>query len=466
VKTTGTRRSDEGVAMPRTVPLASLAAIGLLTTLAACAPGATTGSSTPQSPQTTSTAGTAENTAPGGSPAGTAAGTAPVTVTVWHYWDGANADTFQKMADDYSATHPGVTVKAVNVPNSDLMTKLQTAAQTNTLPTMAIMDLVSVPQIAQTGKLVDLAPLIDPATMSDIYPALLDFGKDGAKQYALPVSTNNLGYMYNKDLYRAAGLDPQQPPKTWDELETQAQQILDKTGKPGVELFTQAGDNGEGLTWNFQVSLWQAGGEFLNADNTKAAFNTPEGKKALQFWVDLLDKGLAPRTQWGEFEKGSAGGAQEGSWMVGIWQSDPPFDFGTATVPYPSDGRPATNMGGERAVVFQSDDATQKAAAGFLDWFLAPEQVTAWSEATGMLPVRKAVGDSDAYKQWVAQTQPLLQPFIDQLADAKSRPNTPLYPQVSLAFAKQIEKALAGQSSVDDALTAAETDVNAILAAG
>ncbi|WP_242448257.1 ABC transporter substrate-binding protein [Cellulomonas sp. WB94] len=387
-------------------------------------------------------------------------------MNVWHYWDGANADTFQAMADEYSKSHPGVTVKAVNIPSSDLITKIQTSAKTDTLPSMAIMDLVSVPQVAQTGKLVDLKPLIDSATMSDIYPALLDFGKDGDKQYAVPVSTNNLGYMYNKDLYKKAGLNPDSPPKTWEDLVTQAQQIKDKTGEPGVELYTQAGDSGEGLTWNFQVSLWQAGGEFLSADNKTAAFNTAAGKKALQFWVDLLNKGLAPRTQWGAFEKGNAGGAQEGAWMVGIWKSDPPFDFGAATVPYPSDGKPATNMGGERAVVFTSDEATQKASADFLTWFLAPEQVTSWSEKTGMLPVRKAVGDSAAYKQWIATTEPRMQPFVDQLATAKSRPNTPLYPQVSLAFAKQIEKALAGQVSVDDALKGAETDVNAVLTTG
>lgn len=428
--------------MLRKTALASSIAIGLLT-VAACAPG-----STPTSAATTS------------------ASAKPVTVNVWHYWDGANADTFQAMADQYSKSHPGVTVKAVNLPSSDLITKIQTSAKTDTLPSMAIMDLVSVPQVAQTGKLVDLKPLIDSATMSDIYPALLDFGKDGDKQYAVPVSTNNLGYMYSKDLYKKAGLNPDNPPKTWEELESQAQQIKDKTGQPGVELYTQAGDSGEGLTWNFQVSLWQAGGEFLSGDNKTAAFNTAAGKKALQFWVDLLNKGLAPRTQWGAFEKGNAGGAQEGAWMVGIWKSDPPFDFGTATVPYPSDGKPATNMGGERAVVFTSDEATQKASADFLTWFLAPEQVTSWSEKTGMLPVRKAVGDSAAYKQWIATTEPRMQPFVDQLATAKSRPNTPLYPQVSLAFAKQIEKALAGQVSVDDALKGAETDVNAVLTTG
>ncbi len=247
---------------------------------------------------------------------------------------------------------------------------------------------------------------------------------------------------------------------------TQGQQILDATGKPGYELYTRAGDSGEGLTWNFQVNLWQAGGEFLTADSSAAAFDTDAGRQSLQFWVDLLNSGVAPSTQWGEFEKGQAGGAQEGSWMVGIWQGDPPFDFGTATVPYPADGQPATNMGGERAVVFDTDDATEQAAADFLAWFLEPEQVTTWSEATGMLPIRQAVGDSDAYRTWVSDNQPLLQPYVDQLADARSRPNTPLYPQISLAFAQQIEKALNGQATVDEALAAAESAVNDVIAAG
>ena len=387
-------------------------------------------------------------------------------VTVWHYWDGTNADTFDAMADEYNASHPAVNVSTSNVPNADFLTKLRASATSDTLPDIAIGDLVWVPQIAQLGTLADLTPLLPDATLADINPALTSFGNIDGKQVSVPVSANNLAYMYNKTLFAEAGLDPENPPTTWEELLQDGKTILDKTGMPGYDLFTQAGDNGEGLTWNFQVNLWQAGGEFLNADNSAAAFNTPQGKKALQYWMDLIDSGVSPYARWGEFEKGMGGSAQEGSWMVGIWAPDPPFEFGVAKVPYPSDGQPATNLGGEQAMVFDNSPETAAAAADFLAWFLEPTQVMEWSEATGMLPVTTSVATSNDYLDWVNSTQPRLLPYVSQMADAHARPNTPLYPKISFAFAKELERAFAGEVSVGEALANAESAVNDVIANG
>ncbi|MGW9630560.1 ABC transporter substrate-binding protein [Agromyces sp. NPDC055520] len=387
-------------------------------------------------------------------------------VTVWHYWDGTNADTFDAMAEEYNEAHPDVKISTSNVPNADFLTKLRASATSKTLPDIAIGDLVWVPQIEQIGSLADLSDLLPESTIADINPALTSFGTIDGKQVSVPVSANNLAYMYNKTLFEEAGLDPEQPPTTWEELMTAGKAVLDKTGKPGYDLFTQAGDNGEGLTWNFQVNLWQAGGEFLTEDNSAAAFNTPEGEKALQFWVDLIESGVSPYAKWGEFEKGQGGSAQEGSWMVGIWAADPPFDFGVGKAPYPSDGVPATNLGGEQAMVFDNSDAESKAAADFLAWFLEPEQVTSWSETTGMLPVTNSVATSSDYLDWVNTTEPRLLPYVEQMADAHARPNTPLYPKISLAFAQEIETALSGQASVEDALTNAEKAVNDVIANG
>lgn len=387
----------------------------------------------------------------------------PVEVTVWHYWDGNNGDTFGAMAKAYEASHKDTTLKLVNVPGSDLLIKLQAAAQSSTLPDVVIGDLVTVPRMAKTGQAVDIKGLIPAGTWSDIYPEMLKFGTQGGKQISIPVSANTLAWMFNKDDFKAAGIDPANPPKTWEELTAASAKIRAKTGKPAFELFTQPGTDGEGVTWNFQVSLWQAGGEFLNADNTKAAFNSAAGIKALQFWADMVKTKASPLGPWGEFEKGKAVSAQEGSWMAGIWKPKPPFNFGVAQIPYPADGKPATNMGGEQAVVFAQDASKQKAAAGFLTWFVDPAQSTSWSEKTGFLPVRKSVADSQAYKDFVTTSLPELQPFVDALPTAKARPATPLYPQVSLAFAKQVEQAMHGKS-VAAALADAETEVNAILA--
>jgi len=391
---------------------------------------------------------------------------APAEITIWHYWDGTNADTFDAMVQEYQDAHPETKISTSMVPNADFLTKLRASATSKTLPDIAIGDLVWVPQINQIGSLADLKGLVPAETLSDINPALTSFGTIDGKQVSVPVSANNLAYMYNKTLFKQAGLDPEKPPTTWEELMADAKQILAKTGKPGYDLYTQAGDSGEGVTWNFQVNLWQAGGEFLNADNSAAAFNTAAGKKALQFWVDLINSGASPYGKWGEFEKGKGGSAQEGSWMVGIWAADPPFDFGVAKAPYPSDGTPATNLGGEQAMVFDNSEANAKASADFLTWFLAADQVTKWSEATGMLPVTNSVATSSAYLDWVNSTQPRLLPYVEQMADAHARPNTPLYPKISLAFAQQIEKAFSGEASVDDALAAAEKAVNDVIAQG
>jgi multiple sugar transport system substrate-binding protein len=390
----------------------------------------------------------------------------PVEVTLWHYWDGTNADAFDALVDSYNESQSDARISVSNVPNADFLTKLRASATSETLPDIAVGDLVWVPQIAEIGTLADLTGLVPDETLADINPALTAFGTIDGAQVSVPVSANNLGYMYNKTLFEEAGLDPEAPPETWDELLETGRTILEKTGKPGYDLYTQAGDSGEGLTWNFQVGLWQAGGKFLTADNSAAAFNTPEGAQALQFWVDLIESGVSPYAKWGEFEKGQGGSAQEGSWMVGIWAADPPFEFGSAKVPHPSEGEPATNLGGEQAMVFENSEAAATAAADFLSWFLEPEQVTKWSEETGMLPVLNSVASSPEYLEWVESTEPRLLPFVEQMADAHARPNTPLYPKVSLAFAQEIEKALAGEASVDEALNAAEQAVNDVLENG
>ena len=389
-----------------------------------------------------------------------------VDVTVWHYWDGTNADTFDAMVDEYNSAHPDVHITTSNVPNADFLTKLRASATSQTLPDIAIGDLVWVPQINELGTLADLSELLPDGVLSDINPALTSFGTIGGKQVSVPVSANNLAYMYNRDLFAEAGLDPDSPPTTWEELIEDGKAILEATGKPGYDLFTQAGDNGEGLTWNFQVNLWQAGGEFLTADNSAAAFNTAAGKKALDYWLELIDSGVSPYAKWGEFEKGQGGSAQEGSWMVGIWAPDPPFDFGVAKVPAPADGVAATNLGGEQAMVFANDDAKAKAAADFLAWFLEPEQVTGWSETTGMLPVTDSVAASDDYLSWVDENQPRLRPYVEQMADAHARPNTPLYPKISFAFAQELEKAFAGEVGAQEALDNAEKAVNDVIAQG
>ena len=370
----------------------------------------------------------------------------------------------QSLVDRYNAEHPDVQVENVFVGFNDLLPKLQTAVTGGDAPDLAAGDLIWMPTLARSGAIVPVDGYAASAgiDLTDFYPAQLDASRADGQVYGLPVSTNNLQLFYNKDLFRQAGLDPEHPPATWDELRQMAKQCADPSaGVSGMELYTEPG---EGLTWQFQVYLWQAGGSFLTDDLTQAAFDTDAGRQALQFWVDLLKTdGSAPLSSWGAFGQGQSCMVMDGSWMVGIYSADPPFDFGTASFPIPANGTPATNMGGEQLVVFDGDDAHEQAAAQFGAWLSSPDIQREWDQQTGFMPVRQSVANDPAYVDWVTANQPQLLPFVQGQASAHSRPAVADYPEVSDAFSRAMEQALVGDQSVDETLSAAATAVNQVL---
>jgi multiple sugar transport system substrate-binding protein len=289
----------------------------------------------------------------------------------------------------------------------------------------------------------------------------MDVNTYGDQIFGLPVSTNNLELFINNDLFTAAGLDPAAPPTTWDELKEAATTCADaEKGIVGMELYTQPG---EGLTWQFQVYLWQAGGDFLNEDNTAAAFNSDGGKKALQYWLDLIDSGAYTLGDWGLFGQGQACMVMDGSWMVGGFAESAPFEWTVAKMPYPADGKPATNMGGEHIFIMAKDEAKQQAAWDFINWFTSPDVQIQWDEQTSFMPIRDSVASNADYQTWLTDTEPRLIPFAEMQKYAHNRPPVETYAELSDAFSQTMERALYGELSVDDAMQEAETAVNDIL---
>lgn len=389
-----------------------------------------------------------------------------VTIKFWNYWDGANAKAISSLIDKFNATHPGIRVKNITFPWGDLYTKMQAASAGSgaNLPAVAAGDIAWTAALHRAGKLVDLGPYAKAASLNlkDFYPEILRYSMYKGRLEALPVSTNNLALFYNKDLFQRAGLDPNAPPTTWDQLRGDAIKIaaLGK-GVQGFEIYTQPG---EGLTWQLQPYIWQAGGSFLNKTYTQPAFNNAAGRKALSFLVGLIQNDHVTQAgQWGAFDKGQAGMRVDGSWMVSVYKSQAPFSFGTAMIPIPAGGKHATNMGGEQIFVFKSASKAQRAAAAtFALWLASTPVQVQWDQLTSFMPTRASVASSKAIQKWVAGT-PQLKAFVKQQQYARARPPIPQYPAVSDAFSKAIEPAFYGKVSVNDALANAATDVSKAL---
>jgi len=392
----------------------------------------------------------------------------PVTLQFWNYWDGENGKALSTLVAQFNKSHRGIIVKPVTFPWGDLLPKIQSAIAAGTTPALAATDIAWMANLHQSGKLLDLGAALGGKKKSikkvtgDIYPQLLTYSMYKGKLQSLPASTNNLALFYNKDLFRRAGLNPNNPPQTWAEMRADALKISQLGGGiQGMEIYTQPG---EGLTWQFQPYLWQTGAGFLNKSNTAPTFNSDAGRKALQFLVDLInvDKS-ATAGQWGAFDKGAAGMRIDGSWMVSGYRQNAPFEFGTAMLPSPDGVSRATNMGGEQIMAFKGNKARNAAAATFIKWFTSTSVQAKWDVATNFMPTRASVASSTTMLRHLVN-EPALNAFVNQQKYAQARPAIAQYPAVSDAFSKALEPAFYGTTSVADALAAADAAVRKALA--
>ncbi|HCI29215.1 MAG TPA: ABC transporter substrate-binding protein [Fervidobacterium sp.] len=390
---------------------------------------------------------------------------AKTQVVFWHYWDGENGRKLDSLVKDFNSVHPDIEVKAVFIPGSDLMTKIQTSVLSGQTPDMAISDIISVPLVIDTGKVIDLMPFVkrDKYDLSDFYESTLVYGKVGGKLFTIPVSSSNLALFWNKDLFKKAGLDPERPPRTWDELVQYGKTIKEKTGKFGYELYL---DGGEGTTWQWQIFLWQAGGEFLdpNKGYRTATFNSKAAVKALQFWVDLTNTyKISPIASWGLFSRGEAAMVMDGSWMTQFFPAQVDFELGSAIFPYPSDGKPATNMGGEQIFIFDTSKEREEACWQFIQWFTSTKVQVDWDKATGFIPVKQSVAKDPSYNAYIKNTNRLLLPFIEAQQYAHARPPIKEYSQVSDIVARAIISAVYKRGTPQEVLNDAAKQVNALL---
>jgi len=383
-------------------------------------------------------------------------------LTFWHYWDGANGQVLQGLIDRYEAENPGVSIEAVFVPSGELVTRLQTAIAGRRTPSIAVSDLVAMPLLTSSGA---LAPLDDYLASSDLdladyFEGPLVYGERDGSRYSLPVSASNLGLFWNKEIFEQAGLDPDVPPTTWEELTEFARTIREETGVAGIELFTEGG---EGTSWQWQVYLWGAGGDVLSEDLSQPAFNSEAGERALKYWVDLVDSGASEIAPWGLFGRGQAGMVMDGSWMTQFFPMQVSFELGSAQFPHPDGGRPATNMGGEQIFIFEGDEAQKQAAWDFIEWFSSTPVQVEWDRGTGFMPIRASVAQDSGYRAWVSNARPLLLPFVEAMEHARPRPPIENYPQVSDRLAQHLLEAVHGRVGVSEALDGAANEIAPLL---
>ncbi len=237
---------------------------------------------------------------------------------------------------DFNKLNTGIKVEYRQIQFDDVVSEAMRAYSTGQAPDIIAVDNPEHALFASRGAFLDLSEMI--AKSSVVKPEnyfkgpLASVTWDG-KYYGIPKATNTIALYYNKDMFKAKGLDPNKPPQTWDELVEAARKLTDPAQNVyGITFSAKANEEG---TFQFLPWAQMAGGGYDN-------INAEGAVKALDVWKTIIDEKLASpdtltRSQWdatGTFNSGNAAMAISGPWEIDRMLEEAKFDWGVALLPY------------------------------------------------------------------------------------------------------------------------------------
>ncbi len=403
------------------------------------------------------------------------------TVTFWHSFVSSTIPALNDLLEKFEQENPDIKIKAQYIPTGDaLLQKLITAIQSKNAPDISWIHaqyfeaLINADAIYKMDHFIDGPDGYTPEELDDFFPALLKLASWKGQLYSMPMEGTNLGLLYNKELFREAGLDPSRPPETWEELYQYARKMTIDENKDGrfeqvgflVPIFPSSGPLGSWMVWQWTPFLWQAGGYIINEEQTRVLFNEPPGVKALTFWKQMYEE-FRLHEFTNEFDyafiSGQLAMSPDGPWNLPRYK-DALKHLDWAVAPLPAGpAKRATIVGGEYLTIFKQSEHPE-AAWRFVKWILRPDVQAFWSMKSMYLPVRKSVLEVPEYQAYL-QEHPHLAAYVEQMKFAQRQRDVDHFNvEINLLLAEAIEKATVGGEDPSKALNKAARKANELLA--
>jgi multiple sugar transport system substrate-binding protein len=389
---------------------------------------------------------------------GLAAKAEDVTLTLWSL--DKDIQPAPNLVKEFNAQNNGIKIEYRLIQFDDVVTEAMRAYATGQAPDIIAVDNPEHAMFASRGAFLDLTDMIAKSSViktDNYFPGPLKSVEWDGKYFGMPKATNTIALYYNKDMFKAKGLDPNKPPQTWDELVADARKLTDPA-KNVYGLAFSAKANEEGT---FQFLPWaQMGGASYEHINAEGAV------KALDTWKTIMDEKLASpdtltRGQWdstGTFNSGNAAMAISGPWELDRMMKEAKFDWGVTLLPVPKEGAERSSaMGDFNWAVFAS---TKHPAEAFKALEFFASQDDKMFKNYGQLPARSDITIPATGEKLKDEA---LKVFIEQLKYAKPRGPHPQWPKISKAIQDAIQAALTGQMSPKDALDQAADKIKAVL---
>ncbi len=321
--------------------------------------------------------------------------------------------------------------------------------------------------LARQPKLVDLTDRVKDSSFNwnDFFPSERQASTVNGKVVGVPALVDNLSLVYNETLFKKAGVALPTADWSWNDFRAAAAKLTD-TGTKNYG-WAYVNDGSEDTVWRYLAMLWQAGGDLLNADNTKPTFDSPAGLAALNQLKQMAvaDKSVYLDSGNGNylnlFNSGKIAMLWTGPWDLSSINSD--VKYGVTLLPgYNGDHQ--TISGPDLYMMFDHSAARTDASWQFVSWLTSPSVHLQFAIDTGDLPLRQSETELPDYQKFLAK-YPGDKVFVENLNNVKhTRPNIASYNEVSTAIGQMVQSVLLGKQEPQKALDSARDQVASALA--
>jgi sn-glycerol 3-phosphate transport system substrate-binding protein len=393
------------------------------------------------------------------------------------YYPIAVGGPITKIVDGYAAAfqkqHPDIVVKPVYTGSyQDSLVKAMTAAKAGNAPDVAVLLSTDMFTLID-NDLIDPIETIatsaaDKVWLKSFYPAFMLNSQSGGHIWGVPFQRSTIVQYWNKEAFKAAGLDPDKAPATWDDMIAFGKKLTKRDAAGQVSQWGLEIPSSGFPYWLFQALTTQNDAILANESGTKVDYNGAHVIEAAQFFADLgqkyevMPKGII---DWGTTPKDFFETKTATMWtttgnLTNVRQNAK-FAFGVA--PMPAKLRGGSPTGGGNIYIFKNDDKAKVAAAlEFARFLTAPDMAADWGIATGYVATRPDAWDTEAMKKYAADF-PAALVARDQLKDAVAELSTHDNQRVTKALNDALQAVLTGAKPAKAALDDAQTEANRIL---
>lgn len=388
----------------------------------------------------------------------------PVELTFWNGFTASDRPFLEAILQEFNETHPDIQVVMDIQPWDTMYQKLLPSWTSGGEPDLAAMSYNVIPQYVAAGLLAPLDSFYegyaDEANFSEA--SLSGMTVDG-QRYGVPMISFGLMLYYNKDMFEAAGLDPESPPQTWEEWQNAIETLsVDEDGDGTYDQYGLIwGDHAAPNIW--PALIWGGGGDFVSEDGSSSMLDDPATVEAVQTWNDLLfQSGRVPLGLSGVEADNlmitqKAAMEISGPWMINAF-IDAGINFGIAQIPESPAGR--FTQGDAVYMVVGQSSPNKEAAYEFLKFWQEEWAQIFWSQNVGFPPVRIDLTNhpdiiSNPFVTAFAQSSPYQRIYLPGLLTYTELNDDVIMPAIL--------EAAHGEKSVEEALQEAAAEMNDVL---